>query len=130
MDTTDTAVIHVRCNDISPRQNKEKLTEDEIAKEIISVGSYCRDKDVNETIISGLLLRKGQNRNSRVSKVNYYLQIFGLKIDFISTIITKIKRDNLFSDGLHLLGSDKVILANNFFIISILSVVYILIGLY
>ena len=46
MHTPDIAVIHGGCNDISPRQNQEKLTEEEI-KEIISIGSYCRDKGVN-----------------------------------------------------------------------------------
>ena len=41
MDTPDIVVIHVGCNNIRPRQNQEKLTEEEVAKEIISIGSYC-----------------------------------------------------------------------------------------
>ena len=41
IDTPDIVVIHGGCNDISPRQNQKKLTEEEIAKEIISIGSYC-----------------------------------------------------------------------------------------
>ena len=36
MYTPDIVVIHGVCNNISPRQNQEKLTEEEIAKEIIS----------------------------------------------------------------------------------------------
>ena len=58
MYTPDIAVIYGVCNNISPRQNQEKLTEEEIAKKIISIGSYCRDKGVNEIIISGLYVAK------------------------------------------------------------------------
>ena len=44
MDTSDIVVIRGGCKDISPRQNQEKLTEEEIAKEIISIGSCYQDK--------------------------------------------------------------------------------------
>ena len=96
------------------RQNQEKLSEKKIAKEIISIGSYCRDKGVNKIIISGLIYRKGQYHNSRVLKVNDYLQkvYFENRFHFIDH--SKIKRDHLFRDGLHLLESGKVILGNNF----------------
>ena len=36
MDTPDIAVIHGGCNDISPKQNQEKLTEEEIAKLVLA----------------------------------------------------------------------------------------------
>ena len=62
MDTPDIAVIHGGYNDISPRQNQEKLAEKEIAKKIISISSDCRDKGVNEIIISSLICRKGEYR--------------------------------------------------------------------
>ena len=38
-------------------------------KEIVSIGSYYRDKDVKEIILSGLICRKDQYHNSRVLKV-------------------------------------------------------------
>ena len=41
IDTTGIVVIHAGCNNISPRQNQEKLTEKGIAKEILSIGSCC-----------------------------------------------------------------------------------------
>ena len=66
-----------------PGKIKKNLTEEEIAKEIISTGSYCRDKGVNKIITSGLICRKGQYHNSRVLKVNDYLQKFCFEIDFI-----------------------------------------------
>ena len=113
MDTPDIVVIPGGSNDINPRQNQEKLTEEKIAKEIISIGSYCRDKSVNETIISGLICRKGQYHNSRVLKVNDYLQKFCFQNKFYFIDNSEIKRDHLFRDGLHLLESGKVILANN-----------------
>ena len=69
MDTPDIVVIHGGCSNISPRKNQGKLTKEEIAKEIISIGSYCQDKGVNEIIISSLICRKGQYHNSRVLKV-------------------------------------------------------------
>ena len=56
----------------------------EIAREIISIGSYCRDKGLNEIIISSLICRKGQYHNSKVLKVNDTFKNFVLKIDFIS----------------------------------------------
>ena len=55
METPDIAVIHGGCNNIDPRQNQEKLAEEEIEKEIISIGPYCRDKGVNEIVISGVI---------------------------------------------------------------------------
>ena len=83
-------------------------------KEIISIGSYCRYKGVNEIIISCLICRKGQYHNSRVLKVNDYLQKICFENRFYFTDNSKIKREQLFRDGLHLLESGKVILANNF----------------
>ena len=80
-------------------QNQEKLTEEGISKEIINIGSYCRGKGVNEIIISSLICPKGQHHNSRVLKVNDYLQ----KFCFESS-----KRYHLCRDGLHLLESSKV----------------------
>ena len=114
MDTSDVVVIHGGCKDISPRQNQEKLTEEEIAKEIVSIGSCYQDKGVNEIIISGLTCCKDQYHNSRVLKVNYYLQKFCFENKFYFIDNSKIKRDHLFRDGLHFLESGKVILANNF----------------
>ena len=43
------------------------------SRKIISIGSYCWDKDVNEIFVSGFLCRKGQYHNSRVLKVNDYI---------------------------------------------------------
>ena len=114
METPDIAVIHGGCNNIDPRQNQEKLAEEEIEKEIISIGPYCRDKGVNEIVISGVICRKGQYHNSRVLKVNDYLQKFCFGKRFYIINNSKIKRDNLFKYDLHLLESSKVILANNF----------------
>ena len=57
---------------------------------------------------------KGQFHNSRVSKVNDYLQKFCFENKFYFMDNSKIKRDDFFIDGLHLLESGKVILANNF----------------
>ena len=114
IDTPDIVVIHGGCNDISPRQNQKKLTEEEIAKEIISIGSYCWDKGVNEIIISGLICRKGQYHNTRVLKVKDYFQKFCYENRFYFIDNWKIKRSHFFRDGLHLLESSKVILANDF----------------
>ena len=116
MDTPDIVVIHGGCNDISPRKNQEMLTEEEIVKKIISINSYYQDKGVNEIIISGLICRKGQYHNSRALKVHDCLQKFCFENRFYFIDNSKIKRDYLFRDGLHLLESDKVVLANNFVI--------------
>ena len=123
IDTPNINVIHGGCKDISSRQNQEKLPEEEIAKEITCIGSYCRDKGVNEIIISGLICRKGQYHNSRVLKVNDYLEKFCFENRFYVIDNSKIKRDHLFRDGLHLLESGKVILANNFIYYLNLSIV-------
>ena len=55
-----------------------------------------------------------QYHNSRVLKVNDYLQKFCFENRFYFIDNSKIKRDHLFRDGLHLLEKGKVILANNF----------------
>ena len=89
IDTTDTVVTQGGWNDISPWQNQEKPTEEEIAKEIINVDSYCQDKGVNEIIISELICPKGQYCNSRVLRVNNYLQKFYFVNRFILLIIQK-----------------------------------------
>ena len=104
-ETPDIVVIHGGCNDISPKKNQEKLTEEEIAKEIVSIGSYCRDKGVNENIFSGLICRKGHYHNSRIFKVNDYRQKFCFENIFYDIDNSKIKRDHLFRD---LLVSGKV----------------------
>ena len=114
IETPDTVLIHGGCNDISPRKNQEKLTEEEIANQIISIGLYCQDKGVNEIVISGLICRKGQYYNSRVSKVNTCLQKLCLQKGFYFIDNSKIKENNLYKDGLHLLESGKIILARNF----------------
>ena len=114
MDTLDIVVVHGGCNDISLRQNQENITEEETVKEIISIGSYCRDKGVNKIIISGLIYRKCQYHNSRVLNVVDYLLNFCFENRFHFIDNSKIKRDHLFRNGLHLLESSKVILANNF----------------
>ena len=72
-----------------------------------SIGSYCRDKGVNEIIIFGLICRTSQYHNSRVVKVNDYLQNFVFKIDFILSIIQKARE-------IFYLESGKVIIANEF----------------
>ena len=58
--------------------------------------------------------RKGQCHNSRILKVNEYLQKFCLENKFYFIDNSKIKRDHLIRDGLHLLESGKVILGSNF----------------
>ena len=114
IDTPDIVVTHGGCKDVSPRQNQEKLTEEEIAKEIYRIGSYCQDKGANEIIISGLICRKGQYHNSRVSKVKDYFQKCCFENRFYFIDNPKIRSGHLFRDGLHLLENGKVILADNF----------------
>ena len=114
IDTPDIVVTHGGCNDVSPTQNQEKLTEEEIVKEIIRIGSYCQDKGVNEIIISGLICRKGQYHNSRVSKVKDYFQKYCFENRFYFIDNPKIRWGHLFRDGLHLVENGKVILADNF----------------
>ena len=111
--TTDTVVTHGGWNDISTWQNQEKRTQEEIENEIINIGSYCRDKGVNEIIISGLICPKGQYGNSSLLRVNNHLQKFHFEDKFYFIDNSKTKRDHLFRDGLNLLQSCKVILAKN-----------------
>ena len=90
MDTPDIVVIHGGCNHISSRQSQERLMEEEIVTEIISIGSYCRDKGVNKIMI----------------KVNITILEYGklmiikslvLKINFISSITQK-SREIIYSE--------------------------------
>ena len=123
MDKPDIVVIYDGCNDISSRKNQENLLEEDIAKKIIeSIASYWV-KGVNDIIISSLICCKGQYHNSRVLKVTDYLQKFCFENRFYFINNSKIKRlIHLFGDGLHLLESAKVILANNLILNPIQSV--------
>ena len=46
MDTPYLVVIHGGCNDISPRHNQGKLTEEEIVKEIIILLRFIYELDI------------------------------------------------------------------------------------
>ena len=69
-DTPDIVILHTGCNDISPRRNQEKMTEEEIVKNIIETAQQCKFQGVRNIIISGLTCRIGHNSNVRIGKVN------------------------------------------------------------
>lgn len=114
VNTPDNVILHAGCNDISPRRDQEKLTEEEIANEIIDMAQQCRFQGVGTVIISGLICRKGQYCNSRVDKVNELLRKLCREKSFYYIDNSRITQDHLYKDGLHLLESGKVILARNF----------------
>ena len=64
--------------------------------------------------VNDYICHQSQCHNSRVLKVNDYLQKICFENRFYFIDNSKIKREHLFRDGLHLLESGKVILANNF----------------
>ena len=109
-DTPDVVILHIGCNDIS---DKNKSASD-IAQGIINIGIYCKERNVNDVLISSLICRTQPNLQSKVSEVNKILlntcKFYGL--GYIDN--SNIKVDLLVQDGLHLNEKGKIYLANNY----------------
>ena len=113
-DTPDVIIIHGGCNDILSRGKAEELLPNEIALGLISIANLCREKGVNEVFISSIICRKSRNLNDKVCMANEILKRLCEEHKFIFIDNGRINEKHLWKDGMHLLESGKIILANNF----------------
>ena len=113
-DTPDVMIIHGRCNDIDPRGKLKEITPNEIATGFINIGKLCKEKGVNDVLISGIICRRNKYWNNKVIATNKILKQLCIEHQFTFIENENISVEQLWKDGIHLLESGKVILANNF----------------
>ena len=108
--TPDVVILHIGCNDIS----NKSMSANDIAQGIINIGRYCKEKNVNDVLISSLICRAQPNLQNKVNEVNKILfntcKLYGL--GYINN--SNIKVEFLVQDGLHLNETGKMYLANNY----------------
>ena len=67
---SDAIIFHGGCNDINPRDGNKKLSEYQIAENIIEIAELCRSYGVKDVILSGLICRKDPHQNRIVANIN------------------------------------------------------------
>ena len=113
-DTPDVILIHGGCNDVKPMPGHKELSYQEIAEEILNMGLTCREKGVNNVVISGLICRKNKILSKKIWSINNILRVKCQELGFYFVNNQNITERNLWKDGLHLNHTGTIILANNF----------------
>ena len=80
----------------------------------IDLGLKCRSKRVQKIMISGIICRRNSFQNKRVQRINQKLESMCYDHSFVFIDNSSIGVSHLYRDGIDLLESSKVILANNF----------------
>ena len=109
-ETLNRIVIHGGCNDIGNRSSSEQS----IAENVIKLADMCRQYGVNEVFVSSITCRKNDILNKKIKKVNFLLNLLCKENGFTYIDNSNIGESDLWEDGLHLLESGKVKLANNY----------------
>ena len=106
-DKHDAIVIHVGTNDILNHANHGN-----IAHSIINIGLDC--KNVNEMLVSFVLVKKNPNLTAILSRFNDMLRDLCEKNGFSFTCNDVIATTYLWKDGVHLQDMGTHILSNHF----------------
>ena len=109
----DGMIIHCGTNDIK-QNNLHSLRPNELATQIIEVGTLCQLFGVKNVAISSILLKSDESLNVKIQEVNSYLKekCGFYNIDFISNENISVKY--LHSDGVHLNDVGSYLLQENF----------------
>ena len=109
----DGMIIHCGTNDIK-QNNLHSLRPNELATQIIEVGTLCQLFGVKNVAISSILLKSDESLNVKIQEVNSYLKekCGFFNIDFISNENISVKY--LHSDGVHLNDVGSYLLQENF----------------
>ena len=107
----NSALIHIGINDILKDQSD--LQCESLTRNILEISQRCKEHGIEEIIISSLVVTERIDPNL-LAHVNASLCNMCRENRFCFVDNSKISVDNLFKDKLHLLDSDKTILANNF----------------
>ena len=90
------------------------MSANHIAQRIINIRRYCKEKNVNDVLMSSLICSAQPNLQNKVNEVNKILfntcKLYGL--GYINN--SNIKVEFLVQDGLHLNETGKMYLANNY----------------
>ena len=109
----DGVLIHVGSNDINFKniEDKKSLT---IAEEILKIGVECREKGVQDVVISSILPKNNIKLSKEIRQVNDHLEELCKDngVHFLSN--DNISRNFICGDGVHLEKKGTHVLAGNF----------------
>ena len=106
-------ILHGGTNDLSRREGRRQLTDNEIANNLLATGEVARSQGVSKIFISGITVRKGLHYGFRASAINKILEDGCRQHGFIFIDNSNIGRGEL-QDGLHLNDEGTLILKSNF----------------
>ena len=112
----DIAVVHCGTNDISPpRQDSSRPapSDTEIANNIITVGTKCKNNGIPKVIISSIIPRISPEIDKRRVNINKILVKLCTDHDFQFLDNSTIQKSLLWSDGLHLSDEGTRAFTNN-----------------
>ena len=104
------AVIHVGINDLL--KCRTNINVSEIAKDIINIALRCRSHNI-ATILIASIVYSTKVSHTIIQKLNELLLDECTKYGFHLADSRAVSKENLWKDGVHLVGSGKVIIANN-----------------
>ena len=107
-----TAILHNGSNDIN-KFNYGKVDVEDLAQRIIDIGKKCNSYGVNTNAISPISVRKNDEVDDVIKKVNNLLRILCLEQNFNFVFNCAIAREMLWRDGLHLTNEGTNMLSNN-----------------
>ena len=108
-DKPDAAIIHVGTNDNLYNANYEDM-----ARNIIKIGSNCKSHGVNDVFISSILVKKNQALNALIRRVNDMLRDLCVINGFGFICNDMITTKCLWKNGIQLQDLGTSILSKNF----------------
>ena len=107
-------VIHSGTNVLRQRVGEEEQTCENIARDIIKIGSNCRDNGVTHIIISSIIVRRGNTHvEKRRREVNILLKQYCANEGYVFVDNEAITLQNIDRYGVHLEEGGSQIVANN-----------------
>lgn len=106
----DAAIIHVWINDIL-RSKGEKQVND-IPRKIMNIAETCRNYNIVKIFISSIL--RCNRTTVDINCINRKMRELCIQNNYKFISNTQINKRNLWSDGIHLQESGKILIANNF----------------
>ena len=108
----NTAIVHIGSNDID-KFNYSKVDVEDLAQRIIDIGKKCKSYGVNNIAISSISVRKNDEVNEVIKKVNNLLRTLCLEQSFTFVGNCAIAREMLWRDDLHLTNEGTNMLSKN-----------------
>ena len=113
----EVVIIHVGCNNLTTKKGEVlSVSVNEVADDIIKIGTAYYENGVSKVFISSLVCNKKFNKQKLINEMNGFLkekcqmETYG----FIFINDDNIIKEHLWKDGTHLNENGKIILANNY----------------